>query len=186
MISSAHAIAIGYHGCERAVGEAILSGRESIRSSENSYDWLGHGAYFWESNRTRAWEWANGHAKVPFVVGSVISLGRCLDLTSGDSLEVLKASHALMVDDLKAKGKPVPTNRRQAESGEWLLRDLDCAVIEFLHKAREADNQLPYTTVRGVFFEGGELYPGAGFREHNHIQICVRDRESILGCFLPR
>lgn len=186
MISSAHAIAIGYHGCERAVGEAILSGKATIRPSENSYDWLGHGAYFWESNRTRASEWAEGHAKKPFVVGAVISLGRCLDLTSGDSLEVLKAYHGLMVDDLTAQGKPVPTNRRKGKGDEWLLRDLDCAVIEFLHEAREAEQLLPYTTVRGVFFEGEELYPGAGFREHNHIQICVRDQGSILGFFLPR
>lgn len=58
-------------------------------------------------------------------------------------------------------------------------------MIEFLHEAREAEHLLPYTTVRGVFFEGDELYPGAGFREHNHIQICVRDRGSVLGFFLP-
>jgi len=28
--------------------------------------------------------------------------------------------------------------------------------------------------------------PGAGFKEKNHIQICVRNRNCIKGYFLPR
>ena len=54
MIVPAHSIAIGYHGCDRKVGESLLAGKSAIRFSENSYDWLGHGAYFWESDLTRA------------------------------------------------------------------------------------------------------------------------------------
>jgi hypothetical protein len=41
----------------------------------------------------------------------------------------------------------------------------------------------PYTTVRALFPEGTELYPGAGFRDKTHIQICVREPEQILGVF---
>ncbi|TSA32147.1 MAG: hypothetical protein D4R64_16610 [Porphyromonadaceae bacterium] len=41
-------------------------------------------------------------------------------------------------------------------------------------------------SVRGVFFEGKELYPNSGFREKNHIQICVRNPNCIKGYFLPR
>jgi hypothetical protein len=81
MIVPAHSIAIGYHGCDRKVGESLLAGKSAIRFSEDSYDWLGHGAYFWESDLTRARQWAHEHSKTPFVVGAVISLGRCMDLT---------------------------------------------------------------------------------------------------------
>jgi hypothetical protein len=36
------------------------------------------------------------------------------------------------------------------------------------------------------FYEGDELYPNAGFREKDHIQICVRNPNCIKGFFLPR
>ena len=45
---------LGYHGFDREVGEAVLSGREHVVLSENVYDWLGHGAYFWENSAKRA------------------------------------------------------------------------------------------------------------------------------------
>jgi hypothetical protein len=32
---------LGYHGCERWVGEAVLSGKTELKSSNNAYDWLG-------------------------------------------------------------------------------------------------------------------------------------------------
>jgi len=74
------------------------------------------------------------------------------------------------------------------------MRYLDCAVIEMVHKLREpgtgALSKLhpkpyvkPYDTVRGAFWEGNALYPGAGFKEKNHVQICVRDTDCIKGYF---
>lgn len=42
-----------------------------------------------------------------------------------------------------------------------------------------------YDTVRGLFWEGDEIYLNAGVREGNHIQICVRHPDSILGYFRP-
>ncbi len=190
MIASIRALTVGYHGCDRSVGEQILAGKANIKKSANSYDWLGHGAYFWEDNEQRAWEWARHQAglskiRTPFVIGAVIDLSRCLDLTSGDTLDVVRNYHQAFVEDLKSTHTPIPENTIQAPSGEWLLRNLDCAVIEFLHKARKGGGLCEYASVRGVFFEGGPLYPGAGFREKNHIQICVRDTSTVLGYFLP-
>ena len=43
--------------------------------------------------------------------------------------------------------------------------------------------QRSYDTVRGAFWEGEELYPNAGFKEKNHVQIVVRNQESIKGYF---
>jgi hypothetical protein len=37
-----------------------------------------------------------------------------------------------------------------------------------------------------VFTEGGPAFPGAGIQEKNHIQICIRNSNSIKGFFLPR
>jgi hypothetical protein len=43
-----------------------------------------------------------------------------------------------------------------------------------------------FDSVRGVFWEGNEPYPNAGFREKNHIQISVRNPNCIKGFFIPR
>lgn len=44
----------------------------------------------------------------------------------------------------------------------------------------------PYDSIRAAFWEGKELYNTAGFKEKNHIQICIRDPKCIIGYFLPR
>jgi len=59
-------------------------------------------------------------------------------------------------------------------------------VIETLHEVRKEANLTPFDSVRGVFFEGDELYPGAGFKVKNHIQLCIRNPNCIKGYFLPR
>ena len=38
-------------------------------------------------------------------------------------------------------------------------------------------------TVRGFYFEGERLYPGGGFFERTHVQICVRKADCIHGVF---
>lgn len=44
---------LGYHGCDADVAEKLLK-KEKFRPSQNLYDWLGHGIYFWEANPQRA------------------------------------------------------------------------------------------------------------------------------------
>ncbi len=38
---------------------------------------------------------------------------------------------------------------------------------------------------RGVFTEGGPIYPNAGFVEKTHIQICIINPNCIKGYFAP-
>jgi len=48
-------ITLGFHGCDRKVGEKILAGpQKHLKVSTNPYDWLGSGAYFWENDPARA------------------------------------------------------------------------------------------------------------------------------------
>lgn len=177
---------LGFHGCERKIGEQLLSNRINIRKSENNYDWLGHGMYFWENDPDRALEWAKKSSKTkhdPFVIGAVIDLGNCLNLLNYSRLaEVRNAYQYLEVTML-----PMEFAKLKNIGGtDNLLRRLDCAVFMALHKFR-ADLKIPaYNTVRGIFLEGDEIYPGAGFREKDHTQICVRTPEHIQGVFLPR
>jgi hypothetical protein len=69
---------------------------------------------------------------------------------------------------------------------DLVRRHLDCAVVNFVHLLREWERLDPFDTVRGVFTEGGELYPGAKIMAKTHVQVCVRDpKKSIKGYFRP-
>ena len=46
-------------------------------------------------------------------------------------------------------------------------------------------NKHEFDSVRGVFFEGDDLYENAGFKEKNHIQI-AKNPNCIKGYFIPR
>lgn len=61
-----------------------------------------------------------------------------------------------------------------------------CAVIETAHGIAKQLGKPEYDSVRGVFFEGNDLYKNAGFKEKNHIQIAVRNQNCIKGFFIPR
>jgi hypothetical protein len=191
------AFVLGYHGCDRKTGDKLLSG-ENFISSSNDYDWLGKGIYFWENNPRRAYEWAEFMASQPkfrervsepFVVGAVIYLGNCLDLTESSSLKTVRAAydelnkvyHVGTTDDVNVG---LPRNEPSYKADEDLTkRYLDCAVINFLHQMRAYRKRPAYDTVRGAFIEGRELYPGAMIREKTHIQIAVVNPECIHGVF---
>ena len=180
---------IGFHGCDQTVVDKVLAGEENLLASTNDYDWLGNGIYFWENNETRALQWAqdlakrkNSSVKNPAVIGAIIDLGYCFDLTDSLYLSELKEAYDVFVDFYKETGRPLPQNTDIGESTDKLIRKLDCAVIQTAHKI----NKHPYDSVRGVFWEGKPLYPNAGFAEKNHIQICVCNPNCIKGYFLPR
>lgn len=69
---------------------------------------------------------------------------------------------------------------------DLLLRNLDCAVIELLHSINQDNNLHNFDSVKGMFTEGSELYPNAGFRTKDHIQLCIRNLNCIKGYFHPR
>lgn len=187
-----HGLVLGYHGCDQAVAKKVLAGRENIKASSNDFDWLGNGAYFWENDPARALDWAKqlqqgslARIKTPAVVGAIIDLGNCLNLVRSEHLALIKQAYDKLEQSLRSLQVPLPVNRPLRDNGDLLIRRLDCAVIEYLC-SRFKDEKESIDTVRAVFFEGDELYPNAGFRQKNHIQICVRDLYCIKGYFRPR
>jgi hypothetical protein len=189
MHSLSASFVLGYHGCDRKTGEKLLK-NEAFRRSENSYDWLGSGVYFWEANPDRALEWARhraGRANTartietePFVVGAVIDLGFSLDLTSANGSGALARAYIALQRLFEHSGDQLPEN---SGGDDFLLRKLDCMVINSVHQSRKLSGEQPFDTVRAVFTEGEPLYPTAGFRRKTHIQVCVRNQECIKGVF---
>ena len=154
-------LVIGFHGCDKTVVDAVVAGKTDLLSSTNDYDWLGNGIYFWENNEERAWQWAK-------------------------YLQELKDAYKFMVELYKESGLELPQNTSIGKSTDLLIRKLDCAVVQTALTYNKKANAHPYDSVKGVFWEGQELYPNAGFREKNHIQICVCNPNCIKGYFLPR
>ena len=118
-------------------------------------------------------------------MGAVIELQFCLDLLDTAFLDVVKDSYMNLSCAADLLNTDLPVNKAPAQSTDLLLRDLDCAVIENLHKKRRMQNHKPFDSVRGVFVEGEALYPGAGFNAKNHIQLCIRNPNCIKGFFDP-
>lgn len=192
MYSNGTGIVYGFHGCDESIALQLINKEIDLKPSINDYDWLGSGMYFWENSPARALEYAT-HLKdnpektqnpitKPAVVGAIIHLGNCLDLLDYESLQFLKVGY----DILKDTTKNLPKNIAVGDLNELMVRKLDCAVIETIHKAREYNKIRAYDSVRGVFWEGDELYPNAGFREKDHIQLCIINPNCIKGFFLPR
>jgi hypothetical protein len=180
----ASAFIFGYHGCDRRVGERLLAGA-AFKPSNNDYDWLGPGIYFWEANPLRGLEFAEeasrrrtSNISKPFVIGAVIELGLCRDLTTSSGLDWVRIAYQSLIDVTHAAALDLPSNSR-----DELRRNLDCAVVRRLHTILETQNLPAIDTLKGVFTEGEPAYPGAGFREKTHIQIVVRSPRCIKGVF---
>lgn len=197
MYSKRAGLILGFHGCDEEVRDSIVANKNAILSpSENNYDWLGNGVYFWENNHLRALKYAhdlkNTPIKVkskirkPSVLGAIIDLGHCLDLLDSQYLDLLKKGYNILKEVNNAHGLDIPKNKPIEKEGDLLLRNLDCAVIETIHEFNRVEGLHGFDSVRGVFFEGDDLYPNAGFKEKNHIQIAIRNPNCIKGFFIPR
>lgn len=189
-------IVLGFHGCDQSVAEKVLnSSEEHLIPSENDYDWLGDGIYFWLNDPQRAYEWAcqtnkrnPKKVKKPYVIGAVIDLGLCLNFCERESILLLQKSYAMLNESFNTLGLDIQTqmiNRAPDKGGFNLIRPLDCAVIKNLH-AMVAEKDIFFDTVYGYFQEGEDAFLNAGIKEKSHVQVCVRNTNCIKGYFLPR
>ncbi len=157
-----HRVIVGFHDCDHVVADRVLvTGEQRDR----------------------------GKVTNPSVIGTFIHLGRCFDLTRSAATGALGAAYEGFRASVTRAGHPLPENRRGGGGGgELLLRDLDCAVLNF--HLRDVDRVVGggtpyYQTVRGVFVEGVPSFPGASIFTKTHTQVAVRDPSVIVGYFRP-
>jgi hypothetical protein len=197
-------LTIGFHGCDLSVRNDLVSNPDKVKKSQEKFDWLGNGFYVWENNYTRAYKWAEdkqkrGGIKTPSIVGVVYQLDFCLDLTDSESIELLPMYFELMKSDLSVANKKIPVNKDlpKDKHHDLIFRELDCAVIEYMHqkiheqiksdiKQKGYSEYRHFDTARGIFTEGGPVFEGAGIQSKNHIQVCIRNLNCIKGFFIPR
>jgi hypothetical protein len=177
---------VAYHGCDAGTAERLLLG-DPFKPSENDYDWLGNGIYFWEYGSDRALQFAReqmarGRAREPVHVGALIQLGNCFDLLDTRFTRNLLIGYESWVETSRAEGLSLPQNAGPAPDHK--LRYLDRAVLNWYLGLCEREGRR-YDTVRCAFFEGRPVYPGAGIFEQTHIQLAIRNPSCILGVFRP-
>ncbi|NOQ13784.1 MAG: hypothetical protein GQ583_04790 [Methyloprofundus sp.] len=199
-------LVVGFHGCDRGVFEQVIKQGSHLSNSENDYDWLGHGIYFWEGSYNRALEWAqkSDRVKFPAVIGAFIKLGNCIDLLDAEYLKQVKSTYDILKLESEELGQELPKNkvciddisfvrlldcrvmlRLQQLNNELIVQDLGLADMTGKNKRKIQNHSQFIDSVRGMFPEGGELYEGAGFRAQNHIQLCIVNPNSIMGYFDP-
>lgn len=178
---------IGYHGCDALVAERLLAG-EPFAPSDNNFDWLGRGVYFWEYGPDRALRFAHeqkarGKVETPAVVGAVLQLGECFDLLDTDYTSELATDYPVWEAMMRDSGLPLPQNG--GDTADRKLRRLDCAVLNWVIEAHGRRATVPYDSVRGGFTEGEGAFPGSGIQRETHVQVAIRNPACILGVFRP-
>ena len=180
---------IGFHSCDREIGIDILNGKYELRPSNNKWDWLADGIYFWEQNPERALEYSikcaagkqynKTRIKTPFVLGAILELGNCFNLVEPGALRLLTETYEEMELVYNKANLEMPVN-------DEAKRELDCAVIKYIHKTNINEKKPPYDSVRCAFDEGKIAYPTSNFTSQLHLQICLRNPDLIKGYFLPK
>jgi len=109
---------LGFHGCDRALAEDVLAGNSDLYASENDYDWLGHGIYFWENDLHRAQSWAvermtlpNSKITDPYAIGAIIDLGHCLNFMQQDHISLLEDAFVIAKQKSRNTGTTSPKTK---------------------------------------------------------------------------
>ncbi len=180
---------IGYHGCDESVVPDVLLKGNKLKQSQNDYDWLGRGIYFWEHGSQRACEWAQNSRAIqrPALIGALINLGNCFDLLDTTHTQLLAELFPLYRQTCEETGSPLPVNlpAKRGIAEDLALRHLDCAVLNWCLDYLEKAEKQRYHTVRCLFSEGTPVFEGSKILAKSHVQIAVRDETAIVGYFKP-
>lgn len=116
MYNARPGLLIGFHGCDQSRQQLLLNNSTRIPMSTESYEWLGHGFYFWENNYERALQWAadkKAEIKIdePAVIGAVIDLMYCCDLLDSHFITLIAKHFDSLRKDYALLGTPIPKNK---------------------------------------------------------------------------
>jgi hypothetical protein len=172
---------VGYHGTNRQAAESILA--NGFEPSQNEYDWLGEGVYFWQDAPYRAWDWSCTYTRrkhpqdEPAVIRSIIQIQRseCMDLLDWKSenswAELLGVVHKSL-----RKHQDLP---KQRSGRNVKLHPLDKVIIDYVIDKILAKDGLKIVAVRAGFEEGKKIFVGSALYEKTHVQVAVRDTRMI-------
>jgi hypothetical protein len=161
----------GYHGTSLTFAQQIIT--NGFKVSNNDYDWLGTGVYFFQDAPVRAWEWSKQqYPDQPAVIQSIIRLEDCLDLLDITWSSIITESYQSYLEQCQKINQPLPRQTKGAHR-------LDCAVINYTVGYFEQISRQTVKSIRGVFLEGNPIFPNSYLFERSHVQIAIRDLSLI-------
>lgn len=186
-------LVVAYHGCDRTTEDALVSGElQHLSPSNNPYDWLGPGIYFFQDDWRRALMFAQASAEnpernftakpinEPGVVGVVLKLSTVLDTSTQEGIEAFRLSY----EALQKSGAKLKTNKKSnPDDPDVILRALDRQVFMNLHEMYKAQELSPVDAIKGAFPQGNPIAPTSAIFANSHVQIALRNTECILGYF---
>ncbi|WP_310426200.1 hypothetical protein [Chamaesiphon sp. VAR_48_metabat_135_sub] len=168
----------GYHGTSKTKAASILE--NGFLTSDNDYDWLGTGIYFFQDAPMRAKQWATEqHPNEPAVICARIRLENCIDLFDVKWFPILKSIYNLFDEQYRSANRPLP---KQNPSRSKAHR-LDCAFFNFASQLL-SDREQTVAGIRAVFVEGESLFPNSAIFDLAHAQIAIKNPALITECYL--
>jgi hypothetical protein len=161
----------GYHGTSVTQAAGIL--RDGFLPSDNEYDCLGDGVYFFEDGVAQAGAWATrAHPSEPAVVRAEVRLEDCMDLKDSVGwVALLAQAYDEMLRVSREHGLRLPRQTGNTHRLDRVLIEAAVAILE-----REGTR---IRAVRAVFAEGAPAFPGSFLSEGFHVQVAVRDTDLI-------
>jgi hypothetical protein len=145
---------------------------QGFSMSQNPYDWLGDGVYFFQDAPHRAREWATQrYGGDGVVIRSIIRLDDCIDLLDFQSNDLIVRAYQLFTVRMGLARRTLPRQTAGAHR-------LDRAVMNYAVEMLSQDG-VAVRVVRGVFAEGVPVFPGSAIMNRAHVQIAVRDASLI-------
>jgi hypothetical protein len=168
----------GYHGTSQTKALSIL--KHGFLPSDNDYDWLGTGIYFFQDAPIRAKQWAmEQHPNEPAVICSLIQLENCIDLFDVKWFPLLKNVYNLFEQQYRLSDRPLPKQNPYRSKAHRL----DCAFFNYASQFVAHKGQISSST-RAVFVEGNCIFPDSAIFDLAHVQISVKDPLVIKESYL--
>jgi hypothetical protein len=147
--------------------------RDGVIRSDNDYDCLGDGVYFFEDGRAQTGAWATRAPPIePAVVQADVRLEDCMDLKDSVGLVPLLAqAHDEVLRISPERGLPLPRQTGSTHRLDGVVIEVTVAILE-----REG---IRIRGVRAVFAEGAPAFSGSFLSEGFHVQLAVRDTDLI-------
>lgn len=164
----------GYHSTSMAAAIEII--KSGFKPSNNDYDWLGAGVYFWQDAPIRAKQWAQSvYPQQPAVIKSLIRLDNCIDLLDVGWFPDIRALYNIFVNNYRSENLPLPIQN----PGRSKAHRLDRTFFDYAVEAINLSSARKVETIRSVFVEGENIYPSSAIYDLAHVQIAVRNTACI-------
>jgi hypothetical protein len=173
----------GYHGTSMDRASAIV--KTGFNPSNNEYDWLGKGIYFWQDAPKRAWQWAQStHPDNPTVVKFRLRLDRsCLDLLDIGYFSLLKTMYNGFITSYTQQNLTPPQQNPDSRSERLRQRSnahrLDCSFFTYVVKTFNSSSDYRIDSIQSAFVEGDRIFPNSAIYDLTHIQIAILDSNLI-------